>query len=89
MIKSNHYKTLVHLTFLCLKRKIKSAHKLEINGMMMKREIINTLPFCVTDFAVGAPYDGVTGRGAVYIFQGSSTGVRKEFTQVPLIRFHH
>ncbi|XP_021948515.1 integrin alpha-PS2 isoform X2 [Folsomia candida] len=34
------------------------------------------------DFAVGAPYDGVTGRGAVYIFQGSSTGVRKEFTQV-------
>ncbi|ODM94960.1 Integrin alpha-PS2 [Orchesella cincta] len=34
------------------------------------------------DFAVGAPYDGIYGRGAVYIYHGSSTGVRKEYTQV-------
>ncbi|GJQ71792.1 putative integrin alpha [Trypoxylus dichotomus] len=34
------------------------------------------------DFAVGAPYDGKFERGAVYIFHGSSSGVRKEYTQV-------
>ncbi len=36
----------------------------------------------VKDFAVGAPYDGLYGRGAVYIYHGSATGVRKESTQV-------
>ena len=35
-----------------------------------------------TDFAVGAPYDGENGRGAVYIFLGSAAGIRKPHTQV-------
>ncbi|EFA09341.2 Integrin alpha-PS2-like Protein [Tribolium castaneum] len=34
------------------------------------------------DFAVGAPYDGAGNRGAVYIYHGSSKGVRKKFSQV-------
>ncbi|KAK9889532.1 hypothetical protein WA026_006887 [Henosepilachna vigintioctopunctata] len=34
------------------------------------------------DFAVGAPYDGPHGRGAVYIYHGSEKGVRKTFSQV-------
>ncbi|XP_025836181.1 integrin alpha-PS2 isoform X1 [Agrilus planipennis] len=34
------------------------------------------------DFAVGAPYDGPHGRGAVYIYHGSEKGVRKEYSQV-------
>ncbi|KAJ3657596.1 hypothetical protein Zmor_009384 [Zophobas morio] len=34
------------------------------------------------DFAVGAPYDGKENRGAVYIYHGSSKGVRKKFSQV-------
>ena len=35
-----------------------------------------------SDVAVGAPYDGVDGRGAVYIFHGSARGVRAKYTQV-------
>ena len=34
------------------------------------------------DFAVGAPYDGADERGAVYIFHGSSNGVRESHSQV-------
>ncbi|XP_066900872.1 integrin alpha-PS2 isoform X2 [Halyomorpha halys] len=34
------------------------------------------------DFAVGAPYDGPEERGAVYIFHGSSNGVRETHSQV-------
>ncbi|XP_031627773.1 integrin alpha-PS2 isoform X2 [Contarinia nasturtii] len=34
------------------------------------------------DFAVGAPYDGPEGRGAVYIFHGSKEGVREKPSQV-------
>ncbi|KAI4461764.1 integrin alpha [Holotrichia oblita] len=35
-----------------------------------------------TDFAVGAPYDGKHGKGAVYIFHGSRKGVQQKYTQV-------
>ncbi|XP_063975763.1 integrin alpha-PS2-like isoform X3 [Diachasmimorpha longicaudata] len=35
-----------------------------------------------TDFAVGAPYAGPEGRGAVYIYHGSSEGVLEKFSQV-------
>lgn len=34
------------------------------------------------DFAVGAPYDGVNGRGAVYIYHGSATGPLEKASQV-------
>lgn len=34
------------------------------------------------DFAVGAPYDGPNGRGAVYIFHGSKNGPLPKASQV-------
>lgn len=34
------------------------------------------------DFAVGAPYDGVDGGGAVYIFHGSRDGKLDDNPQV-------
>lgn len=34
------------------------------------------------DFAVGAPYDGPKGRGAVYIYHGSSNGPLLKASQV-------
>lgn len=34
------------------------------------------------DFAVGAPYDGPNGRGAVYIYHGSPTGPLEKHSQV-------
>lgn len=34
------------------------------------------------DFVVGAPYGGLRGRGAVYIYHGSATGVLEKYSQV-------
>lgn len=34
------------------------------------------------DFAVGAPYDGVNGRGAVHIYHGSPNGPREKASQI-------
>ncbi|XP_029042602.2 integrin alpha-PS2 isoform X1 [Osmia bicornis bicornis] len=34
------------------------------------------------DFVVGAPYGGLRGHGAVYIYHGSSTGVLEKYSQV-------
>lgn len=34
------------------------------------------------DFAVGAPYDGPNGRGAVYIYHGSRNGPLAKHSQV-------
>lgn len=34
------------------------------------------------DFAVGAPYDGPNGRGAVYVYHGSPTGPLAKYSQV-------
>jgi len=36
----------------------------------------------VTDIAVGAPYDGPEGRGAVYVFHGSKKGIMEKPSQV-------
>lgn len=34
------------------------------------------------DIAVGAPYDGPSERGAIYIFHGSAKGIRTKHSQV-------
>ena len=34
------------------------------------------------DIAVGAPYGGPEGRGAVYIYRGSKEGLREKYSQV-------
>lgn len=34
------------------------------------------------DFAVGAPYDGPEGKGAVYIYHGSANGPLEKYSQV-------
>lgn len=39
-------------------------------------------PIFYVDLAVGAPYDGPDGRGAVYIFLGSIDGILKKPAQV-------
>lgn len=36
----------------------------------------------VNDIAVGAPYDGPSERGAVYIYHGSNKGIRTKASQV-------
>ncbi|KAJ2953032.1 hypothetical protein O0L34_g7421 [Tuta absoluta] len=33
------------------------------------------------DIAVGAPYGGVNGRGVVYIYHGSASGIREKYSQ--------
>ena len=39
--------------------------------------------FCVSvDIAVGAPHDGMSDEGAVYIFHGTKSGINKNPTQV-------
>lgn len=40
------------------------------------------LYFFFVDIAVGAPYDGPEGRGAVYIFHGSGKGIMEKPSQV-------
>lgn len=34
------------------------------------------------DFAVGAPYDGPNGHGAIYIYHGSPNGPLEKYSQV-------
>jgi hypothetical protein len=36
----------------------------------------------IIDIAVGAPYDGPEGRGAVYVFHGSKKGIMEKPSQV-------
>ena len=48
---------------------------------MCKETKLNDTLFSI-DIAVGAPYGGVGGRGAVYIFHGSLSGIRKDPAQV-------
>lgn len=53
---------------------------------MVPQLVLLLLIFCygfeLADFVVGAPYDGKNGRGAVYIYYGSSEGVRLKYGQV-------
>lgn len=46
-----------------------------------KKKLLSII-FILADFAVGAPYDGLNGRGAVYIYHGSIDGVREKHSQV-------
>ncbi len=34
------------------------------------------------DFIVGAPYDGVNKRGAIYVYHGQKGGIREEHSQI-------
>lgn len=34
-----------------------------------------------SDIIVSAPYDGENGRGVIYVFHGSESGIREQFTQ--------
>lgn len=38
--------------------------------------------YSIIDIAVGAPYDGLDGRGAVYIFNGGKKGLSQNYSQV-------
>lgn len=40
----------------------------------------------LADIAVGAPYDGKNGAGAVYIFNGGKTGLQTTASQVSATR---
>lgn len=46
---------------------------------------VNTLAhfpiFYFSDIAVGAPYGGKHGRGVVYIYHGSESGLREKYSQ--------
>ena len=40
--------------------------------------------FSFSDIAIGAPYDGPNGKGAVYIYLGSIDGVMDKHSQVQI-----
>ena len=50
--------------------------------MMILYMMMMMMVFRYGDLAVGAPYSGVDGVGAVFVFRGGSSGVREEPDQV-------
>ena len=50
--------------------------------MIIMRILFRMMVFRYGDLAVGAPYSGVDGVGAVFVFRGGSSGVREEPDQV-------
>ena len=48
--------------------------------MKIKMTYLNEFYF--SDIAIGAPYDGPIGKGAVYIYLGSIDGVMDKHSQV-------
>ena len=50
--------------------------------IMMILYMMMMMVFRYGDLAVGAPYSGVDGVGAVFVFRGGSSGVREEPDQV-------
>ena len=49
------------------------------NSLLYKKIFSGIFRYDVSDFAVGAPYEG---NGTVYIFHGAKDGVVREFAQV-------
>ena len=50
--------------------------------MMILYMMMMMMVFRYGDLAVGAPYSGVDGVGAVFVFRGGSSGVREQPDQV-------
>ena len=50
--------------------------------MIIMRILFMMMVFRYGDLAVGAPYSGVDGVGAVFVFRGGSSGVREQPDQV-------
>ena len=45
-------------------------------------QLYNDINLCSTDLAVGAPYGGKEGKGAIYIYHGSMKGILTQVSQV-------
>ena len=45
-------------------------------------QLYNDVNLCFTDLAVGAPYGGREGKGAIYIYHGSMKGILTQVSQV-------
>ena len=50
--------------------------------MIIMRILYMMMVFRYGDLAVGAPYSGVDGVGAVFVFRGGGSGIREQPDQV-------
>jgi hypothetical protein len=74
---------------ICSQHHFRIRDKDHIDGVKSKARFGMSLAFLgdinkdgFDDIAVGAPYDGEKGTGAVYIYLGSKTGLQDKFAQV-------
>jgi hypothetical protein len=50
--------------------------------VQMVRVFLGIKNIVFKDFIVGAPYDGVNKRGAIYVYHGQKGGIHEEYSQV-------